>query len=209
MDFTYLFPPYDNLVSKADLAFQKIENEHPQCMKCKVRCSDCCHAVFGLFLIEAAFLKRDFDRLDEKVRREALLRSDRADRDLERLEKKLKTFDNDLQMKAYTLARERVRCPLLDDDNECILYPYRPITCRVYGIPTSIQGRARVCNKADFKKDEFYPTFDLDAAFRELYALSKELLKNMGGKDVERASLLISVSRAVRTPIHDIINEIL
>ena len=89
--------------------------------------------------------------------RAALLMGDRADADFKKIEKKLQSHENDPQMRAYVLARERIRCPLLDKNQDCILYPYRPITCRVYGIPTGIHGTARVCGKAGFIKDKDYP----------------------------------------------------
>ena len=56
MDFSHLFDPYNSVASRADFAFQRIEREFPECMRCRIGCSDCCHAVFGLFLIEAVFL---------------------------------------------------------------------------------------------------------------------------------------------------------
>ena len=36
-------------------------------IRCERGCSDCCHAVFGLFLIEAAHLKEQFEKLDTAV----------------------------------------------------------------------------------------------------------------------------------------------
>ena len=206
MDFSYLFEPYDSIVTKADYAFQRMEGEFSECIKCQPHCSDCCHAVFGLFLIEAVFLKRDFDQLDKEEREAALKSCHEADKAIEKLERTLKEFENDHQMRAYSMARARIRCPLLNDDDECILYLYRPITCRVYGIPTMIQGMPRVCGKAGFKKEVSYPTFNLGAIHRELYQLSVQLLEDAGGKDPERASLLISVSKAINTPLEDLIN---
>jgi hypothetical protein len=70
----------------------------------------------------------------------------------------------------------------------------------VYGIPTAIQGKAHVCGKAGFKSGKTYPIFDLDRAYQELYLLSGELLKEAGRSDPEKASLLISVSRVIKTP---------
>ncbi|SPD73683.1 conserved hypothetical protein [uncultured Desulfobacterium sp.] len=206
MDFTYLFEPYDKLVTNADNAFQRMLNEFTDCINCKPGCSDCCHAVFGLFIVEAAFLKHDFDRLDPVEREAALQRCDQSDRELEKLEGMLKAFENDPAMRAYSLAKARVRCPLLSDHHECILYPYRPITCRVYGIPTAVNGMARVCGKAGFKKGSIYPVFDLDGAQRELYQMSKGLVERMGGKDSERASLLISISKVIKTPIEQLLS---
>jgi len=145
--------------------------------------------------------------LDREKRREVLARADEADKDLKRIEEKLQVYDEDPHMKSYALSKERVRCPLLDMNQECTLYPFRPITCRVYGIPTAIHGTARVCGKAAFKKGESYPTFDLDGAYRELYQLSKELLAKAGLNNMEQASLLLSVSKAIRTPLKDLIHD--
>lgn len=203
-----LFRSYEFLVDKADAAFQRMEKEHAACIKCEQRCSDCCHAVFGLFFIEAAYLKQQFDQLGKEEIKAATLRCNKTERDLMRLEKMLQTHENDPNMQAYTMARERIRCPLLDENEDCILYPYRPITCRVYGIPTKIQGKARVCGKAEFRAGENYPVFDLDGIYRDLYILSKELLNGRGKGDPEKASLLISVAKVIRTPEDALIHEV-
>jgi len=205
MDFSYLLEPYDIIVQKADQGFQRMESEFPECVKCESRCADCCHAVFGLFLIEAAFLKHDFDQLGEEERMAALKRADEADKELEVLERTIRKFEGDPQMSAYSMAKARIRCPLLSDEDVCILYPHRPITCRIYGVPTMIQGISRVCGKAGFKKDQSYPAFNIDGVHRELHELSKELLKGAGGKDPEKASLLLSVSKVIKTPVEELI----
>jgi len=202
-----LFRSYELLVDKAEAAFQEMQKEHGSSMKCEPHCSDCCHAVFGLFLIEAGYLKEHFDRLADEEKRAALLRCEEAEKSLERLQNMLQAHEGDPQMQAYVMSRERIPCPLLNEQQNCILYPHRPITCRVYGIPTKIQGKARVCWKAGFKKDERYPVFDLDGVYRELYFLSTELLKAGGRDNPEKASLLISVSKAIKTSLDDLLHQ--
>ena len=207
MKLAPLIRNYELLVDKADSAFQRMEKEHGSYIRCELHCSDCCHAVFGLFLIEAAYIREHFDLIDEEQKRHAFLMGEIADRDLEKLQGKLKTFENDPRMQTYTLARERIRCPLLDNQDECTLYHRRPITCRVYGIPTKIQGKVRVCGKGGFKEGETYPVFDLDGVYRDLFVLSKELLDEAGIDNADKASLLISMSKAIRTPLDDLIKE--
>ena len=202
-----LFKKYKQLVVKGDAAFQTMEQDHGPCIKCKAGCSDCCHAIFGLFLVEAAYIQQHFNRLDRKVRREALSRAGRYEKELQRVEERLQAYEDDPRMKSYALSKERIRCPLLNQDEECIIYPHRPMTCRVYGIPTAIQGKARVCGKAAFKRGESYPTFDLDACYKELYRLSKELLVKKGQSDMEKASLLISLAKVLKTPLEELIRE--
>ncbi len=202
--FSYLFDPYDELVKEADYVFQQIKERYPECVKCKIYCSDCCYAIFGLFLIEAFFLKYDFENLDKEVKAKALKRAEQADKQLSNIQKRLEDFKDDPYMINYVLARGRIRCPLLSEDNRCILYPYRPITCRVYGIPILVRGTLRVCYKSGFKKGEKYTAYNLDKTHKELYSLSKELIKAAGSDDDSRASLMISVAKAISTPIEKI-----
>jgi Fe-S-cluster containining protein len=201
-----LFRSYELLADKAEAAFQEMQKEHASCMRCEPHCSDCCHAVFGLFLIEAGYLKEHFDKLSDEEKRAAHLRCEQAEKSLVRLQNMLQEHEGDPQMQAYIMSRERIPCPLLNENQECILYVHRPITCRVYGIPTKVQGKARVCWKAEFKKDERYPVFDLDGVYRDLYFLSTELLKS-AGEDTEKAPLLISVSKAITTPLKDLLRQ--
>jgi len=207
MNSAQLFRSYELLVDKADQAFIEIQQKHGECVQCERHCSDCCHAVFGLFLIEAAYLKQHFDKLEKDKIKDALWRCNEADKALKRLENMLESYKGDPHMQAYAMARERIRCPLLDDNMDCILYPFRPITCRVYGIPTKIQGNARVCGKSGFKKGMTYPVFDLDAVYRDLYELSKEILGQSEPDGLEKASLLVSVSKTISTPFDILINE--
>jgi Fe-S-cluster containining protein len=204
MNIADLLDRYGTLSEKADKAFERVALEYGVLVKCRIRCSDCCHAVFGLFLIEAAVLREHFENLPREKRREALVRAKKADKDLNRVQKRLEVHDGDLHMKGYALSKERIRCPMLDEDQECILYSHRPITCRVYGIPTAIHGKAHVCPKSDFKRGEAYPTFDLDAAYDELYRLSKEMLIRENAEDLDKASILISLSKTIKTPLQKI-----
>jgi Fe-S-cluster containining protein len=207
MKLDSLFRNYELVVDKAEEAFQSVTDTHGECIRCHLHCSDCCHAVFGLFLIEAAYIHEHFTHLEEAVKEEVMARADKADRDLETLQNMLREFENDPKMTTYTMARERIRCPLLDEKDECVLYHRRPVTCRVYGIPTKIQGKSRVCGKAAFQKGVSYPVYDLDGAYRDLFFLSRELLILAEDENQEKASLLVTVSNALRRPVEDLIRE--
>jgi Fe-S-cluster containining protein len=50
------------------------------------------------------------------------------------------------------MAEERVRCPMLNDSDQCDIYEFRPITCRLYGIPTAIGGKGHTCGLSGFAK---------------------------------------------------------
>jgi Fe-S-cluster containining protein len=199
-----LLERYGALSEKADQAFQKVEGEYGSLMGCRIRCSDCCHAVFGLFLIEAAVVRRHFESLPREKRRKALARANKAEKEFLRMQERLRSYDADPHMKSYALSKERIRCPLLDEEEACILYAHRPITCRIYGIPAAIHGKGHVCSKARFKRGEPYPTFDLDAVHHELYQLSREMMARENQGDLEKASFLVSLAKAIRTPLLNI-----
>jgi Fe-S-cluster containining protein len=206
MAFDDVLKRYELLVQQADRAFDDIQGRYPECVECRLHCSDCCHAVFGVFIVEAVYLQRYFSQLKEEQRQEALERARQADRDLEEIQKRMAEYKDNPDLSALALSRERMACPLLDRNEECILYPRRPLTCRVYGIPTAIRGKSHVCDKAHFKDGETYPTFDLDAAYKALHQLSKDLLQEAGKENLEKASYLLSVSKAIGTPIEELID---
>lgn len=202
-----IFRNYELLADRAEEAFRKVADAYPKEVRCKLHCDDCCHAVFGLFLIEAAYIKYHFDALETTVIRDALIRCNDAERAIRRLEVKLQRYEDDPEMQSYVYASERVRCPLLNEDGQCVIYDYRPITCRVYGIPTKINGKTRVCGKSGFKRERSYQGFDLDRAYQELFFLSKEFLAAHGAGDPEKAGLLISVPKILTTPVEVLITE--
>jgi len=202
-----IFRNYEFLVDQADKAFHDLAKQYPQEVKCQLRCCDCCHAVFGLFLIEAAYIKGHFDRLEPHLIREALSRCTDAERALRRLEVKLQRYEDDPEAQAYIFASERIRCPLLSEQGQCIIYEHRPITCRVYGIPTRVQGKTRVCARSGFETGKSYRGFDLDGTYQQLFLLSREFLAERKGADPQKAGLLLSVPKVLTTPVEVIISD--
>jgi len=197
-----LFEEYERLVKTADAAFTKIRTDFREKVRCAHGCADCCHAAFGLFFVEAAYIRMRFQELDRKRRRAILNRCAKSEREIARLGKKMTGTSGEAGAGEVDLSTIRIKCPLLSDDHLCELYSARPITCRVYGIPTSSGGKAMVCPKAGFEKGYGYPAFDLGEAQRVLYDLSVRLLALKSAR--ETASLLISVSKALATPLEDL-----
>ena len=144
ISFSPHFTKYEELMAKADHAFEQVKNDFPDCVKCKIQCYDCCSALFDLALIEALYINYHFNRnFKEKEKDRVLNQANIADRKAYKLKRKtyndLKSGKDQNEIMIQT-AGERIRCPLLTDKNECALYEFRPITCRVYGIPTVIGG---------------------------------------------------------------------
>ncbi|WP_153306018.1 YkgJ family cysteine cluster protein [Desulfatiglans anilini] len=200
-----LFERYRELAAAADGAFRRFQSDYSDRVLCQPGCRDCCHAVFGLFLIEAVWIHSHFEDLSRKDRRPALLRCEKSRKEIERLRTRILPFADDPFRSNRLMAQERVRCPMLLPTGLCLIYPWRPITCRIYGIPTVIQGRIRYCPKSGFGPDEAYPAFSLDTVFRELYQLSRSLLAGLEQGDPLKADLLVSLPAVLGQPLERLV----
>jgi len=196
------FEQYEALVGEVDRIFNAARQSHGHCVRCEVGCCDCCHAVFDLTLVEAVYMNHHFNTaLNRKERREILNRAEKVDRQYYQIKKKLQKMYVDEgkppEEILWQLAQERVPCPFLNAQHQCDVYDKRPITCRVYGIPTSIGGKAHTCEKSGFKEGTPYPTVNLDKMNDRLFQLSLELLREVGAKNMKMHRSLVPPSAAV------------
>ncbi|OIN95388.1 MAG: hypothetical protein AUJ48_03255 [Deltaproteobacteria bacterium CG1_02_45_11] len=203
IDFAPFFKKYEELSGAADAVFERVKKEHSNCVKCKLKCSDCCHALFDLTLIEALYINHYFNKKFGGKERDILIdKSNQADRNVYKIKKKafkaLETGKDENKI-LKELAQERVRCPLLNEQEMCELYEYRPITCRLYGIPTAIGGVGHTCGMSGFVRGRPYPTVNLDMIQTNLYKISDELVRTIKSKYVKMADLLVPVSMAICT----------
>jgi Fe-S-cluster containining protein len=203
LDFRPCFKRYEELVRQADEVFERVQKEHPECVTCKIRCADCCHALFDLTLIEAIYINYQFKTIIEAKEKSRLIeKANRADRKTHMIKRRAYNSKKAGKSEAEILkdiAAERVRCPLLNDDEMCDLYEYRPITCRLYGIPTSIGGRSHTCGKSGFVEGKPYPSVNLDVIQKKLYDISSEFVRDIKTKYVKMADMLIPLSMAILT----------
>jgi Fe-S-cluster containining protein len=202
-DFTPYFKKYEELVSKSDEAFERVRKAYAECVKCEEKCSDCCYALFDLTLVEALYINAKFnERIKGSERAELLKKANWADRSVHKLKRKayrdLQAGKSEEEILAG-LARERIRCPLLNEAELCDLYDNRPLTCRFYGIPTAIGGAGHTCGKSGFEKGAQYPTVNLDAVNNQLQKISGELIRDLKSKYVKLADMLVPLSMALLT----------
>lgn len=202
-DFSPFFKKYEEIVMTVEKVFDQVKKQYPEYVVCQVGCSDCCHALFDLTLIEALYLSHQFSKKFQGPDREKRIeKADRSDRELYKIKKKAyKDFEGGKSEDAILMemAETRSRCPLLNESEQCDLYEYRPITCRFYGIPTSIGGKGHSCGKSGFVTGEPYPSVNLDIIHRKLYELSDELVRAIKSKYVKMGDMLVPVSTAMLT----------
>lgn len=199
-----IFEKYENYVKQLDEIFEAVKRQYPDCVKCEVECSDCCHALFDLTLVEALYINRHFlERLPEEKKLEVTETANTVDRKLYQLKRKayksVEMGEKSEEQILFEMAAERIRCPLLNEKNHCDLYEYRPITCRLYGIPTAINGHGHTCGLSAFKEGEAYPTVNLDPIHIKLHELSKEIVSTLNSTHVKMGEVLMPLSMALLT----------
>jgi len=208
IDLQPYFDRYEKLVAQADRVFEKVKTEYPDEVRCQTGCSDCCHALFDLTLIEALYLNHYFLKNLEGEKREKILsKANTADRAIYKIKRQAyrdsQSGKNENQI-FEELANVRVRCPLLNDDARCELYARRPITCRLYGVPTAIGGKGHTCGLSAFKPGEPYPTVNLDLIQRQLFEISKDLVRDIKSRFSGLGGILVPLSMAILTDYDEI-----
>ncbi len=202
-----VFTAYENLVAEVDSVFARVADMYPDCMACKPTCSDCCYAMFDLSLVEAMYLNIKFqENFDFGPQRSSILnRAAVVDRKLTKVKRNyFREFrdgggsDTARNTVLEEASRERMRCPLLEDDR-CLLYPYRPITCRLYGIPAVIGGQTHVCGKTNFTVGYNYSTVRLERIQNRLDKLGMDIRDVVSSRFKELHTVYVPVSMALLT----------
>ena len=203
-ELEHVFKKYEAFVKQLDGVFESVRQQHSDCVKCKLECSDCCHALFDLSLVEALYINTRFlEKVAGERKLEVLEDANKADRKIYQLKRKaFKAVDGGEKSEEQVLlemATERVRCPVLNKENQCDLYMYRPVTCRLYGIPTAIAGHGHTCGLSAFEAGESYPTVNLDSVHSKLHELSREIIDVLQSTHVKMGDVLMPLSMALLT----------
>ncbi|MCG8618492.1 MAG: YkgJ family cysteine cluster protein [Desulfobacterales bacterium] len=203
LDLTKHFVKYEAVVHLVDQVFDRVKSEFPKEVFCREKCSDCCYAIFDLTLIEALYINHKFNEKFSGIEKADLIAvADKTDRALVKMKrnafKEVKKGEEELQV-VGRMSQERVRCPLLGKDDLCLLYDSRPITCRVYGIPTSTAGSSHICGRTNFVQGQPYPTMNMDKIYTQLQLLSAELIRDIKSEKIRMHELLVPVSMAMIT----------
>ncbi|MFO7931695.1 MAG: YkgJ family cysteine cluster protein [Thermodesulfobacteriota bacterium] len=206
-DFSEFFEKYEAFAKSADQAFERIKQSYPEEVACEPKCTDCCYALFDLTLIEALYLNYQFNRLfSGSAREEMLEKANAVDRKIYKLKrdayKRSSEGVNEDQI-VQEMAKERIRCPLLNDSDLCDLYEFRPIACRIYGAPLAIGGSARTCGRSGFQQGLQYSVINMDAIHEQLLKLSAELVRFIGSRHVRMGDVLVPVSMALLTDYNE------
>ena len=170
-DLSPIFSRYESLRAEADALFARVRETQPGCVTCKEGCSDCCHAVFDLSLVEAMSLNRAFEAaFAHGPERSAILtRASETDRRLTRLKRELFRAEKDGESPEALMAR------------------------------TAIGGQGHVCGFSAFEKGKAYPTVHLDKIQARLDELSREVARTVESRFSELHEVYVPLSMALIT----------
>ncbi len=135
-----IFENYGLLLESVDRWFARCTSDFPGLVKCGQGCCECCRGLFDVTLLDAWYLKTGFDRLDDRRKMSVVAKAQ------ERL-KSMNEFWPELEAPYILNVRpesdwealmpddDETPCPLLSENGECLAYHFRPMTCRLHGIP--------------------------------------------------------------------------
>lgn len=194
---------YGSLLNKVDAWFRRSLEQHPGLIACHNGCSECCRGLFDITLLDAFYLKYGFDKLPALQKNE-IIKS--AHRRLELLTQVNHAFVEpwllngipEVDWDALMPEEDETPCLLLSEDGGCLVYDYRPMTCRLNGIPMIDVSGEELFDEwctLNFTEEDPRHLADLRFNFTELFAqellLFQELIRHLTGSVRNEVDLFI------------------
>lgn len=138
-DIHRILAEYRALLETVDAWFARCAREFGRQVQCRPGCSRCCRGLFDITLLDARLLRQGFEQLPAATRTTVLRKAQARLTELQRLWPGFSApyLLNVLPDALWTEMPEDdpTPCPLLGDDGRCLVYPWRPMTCRLHGLP--------------------------------------------------------------------------
>ena len=185
VDLSPYFAEYEALVSQIEKDIKKEGISPDNIGTCGLDNTECCFYYFNLQLIETVYLGSMLNRtLNSGLREEVI---NKAAIVCKRIKSGISKNNSGAGNGEMTLAqvydRERLLCPL-SKESRCCLYKYRPIRCRLYGIPDNIIDREAVNNTLlNISRNIF---FAFSGHFLKEEGLSFSLADSISGRFVQK-----------------------
>ena len=131
---------YLRLMREMDGWFASVLMKHSDQMQCGKGCALCCYGLFDISLADAVRVAEGFSALGPAIRAQVALRATPVH---ERILAEVPELESTFFL--HVLGEDRIDqvvdrvqslpCPLLGCQNECLIYEYRPLACRMEGVP--------------------------------------------------------------------------
>jgi predicted Zn-dependent protease with MMP-like domain/Fe-S-cluster containining protein len=134
-----LMRQYHSLLERVDRWFRTVQQGHPDCVKCRSGCYDCCVGLFEVTPLDAATLQEGLRRLPPAERNDILSRAAAIANAIETAFPELveSPCTSDLPEDRWQALMDwsgGMACPVLGPNGECRVYDHRPLSCRLMGV---------------------------------------------------------------------------
>ena len=131
---------YRALLAEIDAWFENCLASAPTgTLACRKGCSACCRGLFDITLLDAFLLREGFAQLPADTQQQVLARCRPRLPELQQRWPQLQPpyLLNALADDSWTEMPEddATPCPLLGEAGLCLIYAFRPMTCRLHGLP--------------------------------------------------------------------------
>lgn len=138
-------PLRTSLFEEASLWFRRARASLLEAIPCGQGCCECCVGLFPITRLDAQELRLGLDTVLPKQREAIVARAASQVGLIEASYPKLRStpcLDEwaDTTLDAMVEQFAHLPCPALGTDGSCLVYAFRPITCRTMGIPTETNG---------------------------------------------------------------------
>lgn len=131
---------YGDLLASVDRWFAECTAGRGADIACGRGCAECCRGIFDITLLDAWYLRTGFDKLDAPLKAAV---QKRAGERLVALRSAWPEFTApyilnyrpEEEWEELMPDDDETPCPLLADNGTCLVYDYRPMTCRLHGLP--------------------------------------------------------------------------
>lgn len=178
---------YKKLLQQVDAWFQTVLEKHFDIVKCRPGCFDCCQGLFDIGLLDAIFVQQGMKRLKpqqlqivKEKARELIEKAKKIDKDFAP-PYSLSEWD-ETRIDELVLNVGKVFCPFINDEGFCSIYEYRPLVCRLIGIPViDISGEViyvEGCEKNPLEREgAFSPRLSLN--YYQISKQEEEIIKEL------------------------------
>lgn len=197
---------YQQLLQRIDTWFAASRGRFPEHIRCGNGCSGCCRGLFDITILDGALLQHGFGQLPGNIRTEVL---QKAQLKLEQLQLTwpelappyILNLRTEEEWEQLMPDDDETPCPLLDPDGHCLIYPYRPMTCRLHGLPlVDLSGEVmhdEWCTE-NFTSIDPLHAVELRAPFDEIFrhevALGRHFTKELLGEIVHEMDTFIPLA---------------
>lgn len=176
VDLNSYFAAYERLLASAEAAFEACAAESERIRSCGSGTDACCHRVIYLQFIEAAYVHYHLNKtLHRDERLAAISRAVNAGQAAaQMLTDAGQGLANGPPGHWADPVEQGYTCPL-SLDQQCIAYSYRPLVCRVYGMPVVVDNRVASRGRQESRQVCTDSIFNLDQANEVLQEISQSL----------------------------------